>query len=221
MNRTNIEWADYTWNPIIGCDYGCEWCYAKKIARRFKMIKEWTKPEFREYMIAAPAKIKTPSIIFTGSMAGIRSEGVELFWLMMMERAMEETPMHTYMILEKRPNLFNEFFNGENIYIGTSIEYTSSGKKRIEELRSVSTRSKKFVSIEPLMGDVSSIDFSFADLVIVGAMTGPKANTELPLRSWIDGIKHPNIFFKENIRLYYPELPKGSKQQIQQYLPEN
>jgi len=35
MNRTEIEWADYTWNPVTGCLHECEYCYAKRIARRF------------------------------------------------------------------------------------------------------------------------------------------------------------------------------------------
>ncbi len=35
MNKTGIEWTDYTWNPVTGCLHGCEYCYARKIARRF------------------------------------------------------------------------------------------------------------------------------------------------------------------------------------------
>lgn len=35
MNKTKIEWADYTWNPVTGCLHGCPYCYAEKIAHRF------------------------------------------------------------------------------------------------------------------------------------------------------------------------------------------
>lgn len=35
MNKTKIEWADYTWNPVTGCLHGCKYCYARKIANRF------------------------------------------------------------------------------------------------------------------------------------------------------------------------------------------
>ena len=35
MNRTGIEWCDYTWNPMTGCYNGCSYCYAQNIARRF------------------------------------------------------------------------------------------------------------------------------------------------------------------------------------------
>lgn len=35
MKKTKIDWADSTWNPVTGCLYGCEYCYARKIAERF------------------------------------------------------------------------------------------------------------------------------------------------------------------------------------------
>lgn len=36
MNKTKIEWCDSTWNPVTGCFHGCEYCYARGIAERFK-----------------------------------------------------------------------------------------------------------------------------------------------------------------------------------------
>lgn len=35
MQKTDIEWADMTWNPVVGCKNGCEYCYARRIAARF------------------------------------------------------------------------------------------------------------------------------------------------------------------------------------------
>lgn len=34
-SKTKIDWADATWNPVTGCLYGCEYCYARRIAERF------------------------------------------------------------------------------------------------------------------------------------------------------------------------------------------
>lgn len=34
-DRTNIDWCDASWNPITGCLHGCEYCYARRITRRF------------------------------------------------------------------------------------------------------------------------------------------------------------------------------------------
>lgn len=36
MYKTKIEWAETTWNPVTGCLHGCEYCYARRIADRFK-----------------------------------------------------------------------------------------------------------------------------------------------------------------------------------------
>lgn len=35
MQRTKIEWCDYTWNPVSGCLHNCEYCYARVLSRRF------------------------------------------------------------------------------------------------------------------------------------------------------------------------------------------
>ncbi|MDO5540592.1 MAG: DUF5131 family protein [Eubacteriales bacterium] len=35
MHKTKIDWCDSTWNPITGCLHGCEYCYARSIAKRF------------------------------------------------------------------------------------------------------------------------------------------------------------------------------------------
>ncbi len=36
MDKTKIDWCDSTWNPVTGCLHGCEYCYARGIANRFK-----------------------------------------------------------------------------------------------------------------------------------------------------------------------------------------
>lgn len=35
MNKTKIDWADVSWNPVTGCQHDCPYCYAKRIAERF------------------------------------------------------------------------------------------------------------------------------------------------------------------------------------------
>ena len=35
-DKTKIDWADATWNPVTGCLHGCEYCYARRIAERFE-----------------------------------------------------------------------------------------------------------------------------------------------------------------------------------------
>jgi protein gp37 len=35
MNKSGIDWCDFSWNPVTGCRRGCEYCYARVMARRF------------------------------------------------------------------------------------------------------------------------------------------------------------------------------------------
>lgn len=35
MNKSKIEWCDFTWNPVTGCRHGCPYCYAERQANRF------------------------------------------------------------------------------------------------------------------------------------------------------------------------------------------
>ena len=39
-DKTKIDWADATWNPVTGCLHGCEYCYARGIATRFSAEKK-------------------------------------------------------------------------------------------------------------------------------------------------------------------------------------
>ena len=35
MNKSKIDWCDFTFNPVTGCKHGCEYCYAAKQIKRF------------------------------------------------------------------------------------------------------------------------------------------------------------------------------------------
>ena len=35
MEKTKIDWAESTWNPVTGCNHDCPYCYARNIVRRF------------------------------------------------------------------------------------------------------------------------------------------------------------------------------------------
>lgn len=33
--KTKVDWCDSSWNPVTGCLHGCDYCYARRIAKRF------------------------------------------------------------------------------------------------------------------------------------------------------------------------------------------
>lgn len=40
MNKTKIDWATMSWNPVTGCRHGCPYCYAARTANRFNGHRE-------------------------------------------------------------------------------------------------------------------------------------------------------------------------------------
>ncbi len=90
MNRTKIEWCDWTWNPIVGCSpasVGCANCYAAAIARRFGM--PWGRPRFFSERLGEPSRVKKPGRIFVCSMSDVGHERVCPLWRAEIRKAIE------------------------------------------------------------------------------------------------------------------------------------
>ena len=180
MNKTKIEWADYTWNPITGCSRKCEYCYARKIARRFgktKNEKEFI-PTFHPERLNDIRKIKNPSKIFVCSMGEIFDPQVRLDWLIKIFKIIEDYSFHTFILLTKNADMLNNLCLSlpSNVWLGTTIEdsygnpcnFISFLNKlalinswgRAKDIQSWKNKSKFqgkiFISFEPLLGDVFS-----------------------------------------------------------------
>ena len=200
MNKTDIEWCDFTWNPVVGCSGGCFYCYAKRINDRFGMIKDFSKPEFFEKRLEEPLKKKKPSTIFVGSMCDMMDDNVIAEnWLQRVLEVCQKTPQHKYMWLSKLPKNYKLFNFPSNCWLGCTVN-SSIDEYRIKQLIESNAINHKFVSAEPLLGFFSVPAFMGIDLVIVGAMTGPRPT--VPEESWIRSINHNNILYKENIKKY-------------------
>jgi protein gp37 len=224
VNKTKIEWADYTWNPISGCKHGCPYCYARRIAERFQAtaFPNGFLPAFYPDRLNEPQKVKKFSRIFVGSMGDLfgdwdwaRASGPDVQSQTVIEmvlKAVEECRQHTFIFLTKNPARYSEFYRKyaqwpDNTWLGTSVDTVASTVNANELSQNVSAP-LKFVSIEPLLEDVAEyIDFYGLDWVIVGAQTGPRAVAPKP--EWVKGIidrcrKYGiPIFLKDNLN--WPE----------------
>lgn len=63
--NTKIDWCDSSWNPVTGCLHGCEYCYARRIAKRFDGGCEFSShgkylPEYGEviHIVDAPGVMR-------------------------------------------------------------------------------------------------------------------------------------------------------------------
>ena len=201
MNKTKIEWCDYTWNPVVGCKTGCHYCYAERMNKRFKWIKNWRIPEFFPERLYDPLD-KKGAKIFVGSMCDLFGGWIPSNWIQQIIDICCSAPQHEYMFLTKYPNRYNEFEFPENSWIGATVEQPDEkGMERLYDMADIETLAKKFISIEPLLGEFAPLKLSHFDLIIIGAMTGP--GPIKPEKYWIESIRNHNIFLKENIKKYF------------------
>lgn len=209
MAETQIEWTDSTWNPVAGCSIksaGCKNCYAMQMAKRLELmdidkykglIKKNAKyPVWNGVVredrdsLAIPYKWKRPRKIFVNSMSDLFHEKVSENFIHDVWKVMEETPHHNYQILTKRPERMLEIVKKQikrilpNVWLGTSIE-DDRVLDRIEFLRKTPA-AIRFISFEPLIGSVGSVNLKNIHWAIVGGESGSKAR---PIKEeWIDEI---------------------------------
>jgi protein gp37 len=213
MNPTKIEWCDFTWNPVTGCEHGCEYCYARKIAKSFaasfvyynvegtkKSIKHLTetarafKPIFWEARLDQPAKRKKPARIFVVSTGDLFGEWVPDEWIEQVFKACEAAPQHTYYFLTKNParywclRSYDCIEDNKNWYFGAS--YTG-GKDKWLSVPS-NDLSNRFISLEPILEYNSgywSSAWQYLDWFVVGAETGNRRGKIIPKREWLLDIR--------------------------------
>lgn len=75
VGKTNIEWTDASWNPIVGCSIvspGCTNCYAMKMAHRLQAMADkprWTKKGVGTGHYTGTTKVVNGNAIWTGKLA--------------------------------------------------------------------------------------------------------------------------------------------------------
>jgi protein gp37 len=220
MNKTSIEFADFSWNPITGCKNGCDYCWAKKFNDRY-FKTDFTVPVFHperlnEKIPGMPkernyiTKVISPdkSVIFTVDMGDIFSKGVDSEWQIKVFQYVSNHPDTNFLFLTKRPAMYFAWIDiiPENTFLGTSLDYAHN-LIRVKYIKDLGRKAgiRTFVNIEPLMSRMDQVDFSGIDFVIVGALTGRKYR---PDPAWHKSINHPNIYYKRNYTAYFPELYK-------------
>ncbi len=178
MNKSKIEWCDYTWNPVVGCRHNCPYCYARRIDRRFG-DGSFT-PTFHPERLQEPLKVKKPSRIFVGSIADLFGNwGWKMgpgsitrdYIMYCIFETMEQCPHHTFIFLTKNPRGMQGIDFPDNCWCGTSVENQEKADERIPELLKVNCKTL-FVSYEPALGSVDFSRIVLGNNVWVNAVTG-------------------------------------------------
>ena len=197
-NQTSIEWTEQTWNPAVGCSKvspGCAHCYAEAMAKRLQAMKvKGYENAFAltllPHRLEEPLKRTKPTIYFVNSMSDLFHEEIPDDYIRQVFDVIRRAPQHTFQVLTKRAERMAVFFKNyvppKNAWLGVTVENKEHGVPRIDRLRQVPA-SIRFLSVEPLLGDLEMLDLTGIHWVIVGGESGPKAR---PMQQeWVLNIK--------------------------------
>lgn len=183
---TKIEWTEKVWNPVTGCtkvSEACQNCYAEVMARRLQKMpgsadkyRNGFMPTIHVSSLGEPLEWKKPTMVFVCSMGDLFHKDVSFDFIDMVMNVIRECPQHTFQILTKRPERMAEYFNDlrgvpQNVWLGTTCE-SSKHYDRIDYLRKINGAKVRFLSCEPLLGNMSDIDLWCIDWVITGGESG-------------------------------------------------
>ncbi|MDR3638206.1 MAG: phage Gp37/Gp68 family protein [Isosphaeraceae bacterium] len=192
-NLSAIEWTDSTWNPVTGCSKvspGCAHCYAETLAltrlagRQGYPGLPWTPANAAQNVILHPDRLLLPTRwhqprrVFVNSMSDLFHELVPDPYVRQVFDVMAQCPQHQFQVLSKRPErmhalhrLWTELHGIlPNVWLGTSIE-NDRWVGRADELRATPA-AIRFISAEPLLGPLPSLDLAGIDWLIVGGESG-------------------------------------------------
>ena len=192
-----IEWTEATWNPVTGCDKvspGCAHCYAERMAKRLQAMGQRNYAHgfdvvLQEQMLELPLRWRRPRRIFVNSMSDLFHARVPDAFIQRVFAVMGEAHWHEYQILTKRSErlvaLHRSLSWWPHIWMGVSVE-NARFTYRIDDLRQTDAR-VRFLSLEPLLGPLPSLDLRGIHWVIVGGESGPRAR---PMdRAWVIDIR--------------------------------
>jgi protein gp37 len=214
-HATTIEWTDATWNPVTGCtkiSAGCDHCYAERFSERFRgtpghPFKTGFDLTLRPERLEQPLRWRAPRMIFVNSMSDLFHKDIPKDFIDRVFSTMERAPWHTFQVLTKRSSLMRDFLRKRygtvrgpaHMWFGVSIE-DATKISRVRHLRDAPA-GVRFLSIEPLIGPIGTLDLSGIDWVIVGGESGPGARPMHP--DWVRSIRdqcldaHVAFFFKQ------------------------
>lgn len=187
-DRTAIEWADATWNPLTGCTKispGCDRCYAERFAERWRGIPSHPFTAgfdltLRPERLDQPLRWTRPRRIFANSLSDLFHASVPRRFVDGVFDVMERADHHVFQVLTKRSSRMRLYINARyrgaappHIWLGVSVE-DADHLWRVGHLRG--TRAgMRWISFEPLIGGVGEVDLDGIDWVVAGGESGPGA----------------------------------------------
>jgi protein gp37 len=125
-------------------------------------------------MLELPLKWKRPQTIFVNSMSDLFHTEVPLEYIQQVFDVMNRAHWHRFQVLTKRADRLAEIESelswSANVWMGVSVE-SQKYVSRIDDLRKTGAK-VKFLSLEPLLGPLKSLNLKSIDWAIVGGESG-------------------------------------------------
>jgi protein gp37 len=136
-----------------------------------------------------PPAWSKPRLVFVNSMSDLFHDAVPEEFIQSVFAVMNRARQHTFQVLTKRPQrvaaMSGRLDWPPNVWLGVSVE-SEAWLDRIDHLRATGA-AIKFLSLEPLLGPLSSLALANMDWVIVGGESGPGARPMDP--DWVREIR--------------------------------
>ena len=229
-SQRGIEWTDYTWNPIGGCQHQCRWempdgtiaeCYAETVAHRVARSaypQGFAHHYFKPDQLTQPLALKKPARIFLDSMSDLMGAWIPDGQVNQVLDICRQSPHHSFQLLTKNAPRLTRFDFPPNVWVGVSAPPTYMFGKRLTTTargrmvnKSLSVLDAldvpvKWISIEPLSFDIAphlvGHDLQWA---IIGAASNGN-RTYQPEAQWVQNVlnvldaQQTPIFFKGNLQ---------------------
>ena len=198
-DQSAIEWTDATWNPVTGCSKvspGCANCYAETLSLRFRWSTlPWT-PEnaaanvqLHPERLDLPRRWRTGRRVFVNSMSDLFHELVPDDYIRAVFEVMASCKHHQFQTLTKRPERLAQLAPSlpwpDNVWMGVTIE-NDRWVERADYLREVPSV-VRFISAEPLLGPLPSLNLDGIDWLIAGGESGNGARR--PHADWFRDLR--------------------------------
>jgi protein gp37 len=228
FNHTNenVDWADFTHNPITGCLHDCAYCYAWYQAEDLELYKQGFQPTFFPGRLSGFSNMEPPDEIdhpreknvFVGSMSDMFGNWVPNWMIQSVLDEVEENDGFDYLFLTKFPQKLSRFDFPDNAWVGTTVDKKHRVDIAERNFKQVDAP-VKWLSCEPLLENVAPQfdELSMFDCVVIGAQQemGQEVEEKQPKLEWVIELYQKareagcKVYFKENLDVFPKELPEG------------
>lgn len=151
-------------------------------------------PTYHRYRLKELLEAKKPQNIFVCSMADLFGDWVPDKWIQEILAVCHMAKRNNYLFLTKNPSRYAKVTQpmdyADNMWYGTTITNNKEMDDRLTQLFcfKISSRSKIFISLEPLHEEISEKHLDkirHVDWAIIGAESGNRKGKILPEKDWI------------------------------------